>query len=128
MPDDKALIKIVRMDDTGKFSQYLDMSPEEFEKIVSTYGKSEGSMLHSVPYEERLKQMQEDTGLTDELELAICAGADTDCLQQALAIVGSWLKELLDTTLKYKKCRAVLEYDAELRKSNFSIYKPKECG
>ncbi len=64
----------------------------------------------------------------ETIELGNAIRANSDIFQPAMALVATWAKIISKATMKHGKCRIVIDYDVELKKTRLCVYTPKKSN
>ena len=126
MQNKTAYTKLIRRDETGETTATLDMTEEEFKKIISIYGKGEHTTQKLQPYTDRLHDAKKAALPGEELKENNFNGADKEVFEKAVVLMMGWAEMLEREMLKNRGFRIKVKYNPEALKTDFAIYTPTE--
>lgn len=121
-------ISIRKLTDNGEMSEVLEMTQEEFDQIVSKYGTGKRTEQKQVDYSDALKRAQAATFPREELKEENFNRVNTDGFEKAVVLLKYWAEMIMQEMLKKRNFRIEINYNAEVRKTDFAIYTPTQCG
>lgn len=118
----QALTTIKRRDENGETKIPLKMTEEEFEQVVAEYTTGKRFEQKSTSYFERLKEAQAASRTGEELREENFNSVDTEGFEKAVVLLKHWTEMAMQALKESKKVRIVIDYNAEMLKTDFSVY------
>ena len=111
---------IKRRDETGEKRVALQMTDEEFDRIVEKYAQGKMTFQKNTDFFERLEKARAKT--KDELKLEKFECVDTEGFEKSVILLANWTDTILREMRKEKNFRIEIAYDTEELKTDFRIY------
>ena len=124
MQNKTAYTKLIRRDETGETTAALDMTEEEFQKIISIYGKGEPTIRELKPYSERLQEAQKAALPGEELKEQNFETVETDGFEKTVVLLWGWITTLQRELTGDKGLRIEIKYDPKALKTQLAVYTP----
>ena len=118
--------KIVQRENNKETCAALEMTEEEFQKIISIYGKGEPAVRELKPYSERLQEAQKAALPGEELKEQNFETVDTDGFEKTVILLWGWITTLQREFIKDGGLRIEIKYDPKALKTQFAVYTPTE--
>lgn len=125
--NDVAFTVLSRRNSAEEVSEALEMTQEEFDKVVSEYSNGRKTVRKQTNCFERLKRAQAATFPDEELKEENFNGVDTEGFEKAVILIKYWAELTQRALLRNKNFRIEINYNAEALKTDFSIYTPIKC-
>lgn len=116
--------KIVQRENNKETCAALEMTEEEFQKIISIYGKGEPTIRELKPYSERLQEAQKATLPGEELKEQNFETVDTDGFEKTVILLWGWITTLQRELTGDKGLRIEIKYDPKALKTQLAVYTP----
>lgn len=126
MQNKTAYTKLIRRDETGETTAALDMTEEEFQKIVSAYGKGSQTVRELKSYSERLHEAQKAALPGEELKEQNFGTVDAEGFEKTVILMWGWIRTIQKELTGEKGLRIEIKYDPKALKTDFAIYTPTE--
>ena len=123
-----ASTSITRTTNNGEVSEVLEMTQEQFDKIVLMYGTGKRTEQKIIPYNEALTMAQTAVFPNEELKEENFNRANTDGFEKAVVLLKHWAEMTMREMVKKRNFRIEINYNAEAKKTDFAIYTPIEDG
>ena len=116
--------KIVQRENNKETCSALEMTEEEFQKIISIYGKGEPTIRKLKPYSERLQEAQKAALPGEELKEQNFETVDTDGFEKTVILLWGWITTLQRELTGDKGLRIEIKYDPKALKTQLAVYTP----
>ena len=118
--------KIIQRESDKETCAALEMTEEEFQKIISIYGKGEPAVRELKPYSERLQEAQKAALPGEELKEQNFETVDTDGFEKTVILLWGWITTLQREFIKDGGLRIEIKYDPKALKTQLAVYTPTE--
>lgn len=123
-----ASTSITRTTDNGEVTEVLEMTQEEFDRVVSLYGTRKRTEQKLIPYSEALERAQAAVFPEEELKEENFNRVNTEGFEKAVVLLKCWAEMTMREMFKKRNFRIEINYNAEAKKTDFAIYTPTEDG
>lgn len=119
-------ISIRRLTEDGETTEVLEMTQEEYNKVISKYGTGQKSEQKLVHHRDHLKLAQAAVFPDEELKEENFNRVNTDGFEKAVVLLKFWADMTMREIFNKRNFRIEMKYNAEEKKTTFAIYTQKE--
>lgn len=118
------IVSISCLNDDGEIIESLKMTKEDYDQVVSKFGTGHRVERKMVGYYETLDRAHAAASPDEELTEENFNWVNTEIFEKAILILKYWAEMTLNAILKNKNFRISINYNAEVKKTDFVIYTP----